>query len=350
MDSLTQAALGAAIGQAGFSHRLGRKAAWWGAAAGLVPDLDVLAMAFAGPWAELRWHRGPTHSLWFGPVVGTLIGYALWRWYRRRTGGDPDGPGGPAALRAWVGVWVLGLFTHPLLDAFTPYGTQLLSPFADTRFAFNGVAIIDLFYTLPLVVALWIGRRSRHRPTRARRAAAIALTLTTAYLGYGTWQNHRARTLAVEQLAREGIPVTRVTAFPTLFQPWLRRIVAWQDDAVRVGHLTTWAPHAIQWEHHEFPRDSAIDALRATPEAALFRWFADGHLAPLVRPGPEPGTRLIRLADLRHGFPGQTDGLWGLEQVVSADGRPLTEPRRYRTTPPAVGPTLSALWRATFPP
>lgn len=345
MDSLTQAALGAAIGQT-FAPRLGRKATWWGALGGLVPDFDVLAVPLTGPWGELVWHRGPTHSLWFGPVVGTLIGYALWRWYRRRTGGDPDGPGGPTALRAWIGVWVLALLTHPLLDAFTPYGTQLLSPFADTRFAFNGVAIIDPFYTLPLAGALLLGRLHRAQPLRGRRAALVALVFTTAYLGYGTWQNVQARTLAIAQLG--DAPVTRVTSFPTLFQPWLRRVVAWEGDAVRVGHITTWAPHAIVWQRHEFPRDPRVDDLLAAPEVPLFRWFADGHLAPILTPLPDGGSR-VRLADLRHGFPGNIDGLWGIEREYAPDGTPRTEVRRYRNPPPEVGPTLRALWHATFP-
>ncbi len=346
MDSLTQAALGAAIGQT-FAPRLGRKATWWGALGGLVPDFDILSVPLTGPWGELVWHRGPTHSLWFGPVVGTLIGYAMWRWYRRRTGADPQGPGGPAAFRPWILLWVLALLTHPLLDAFTTYGTQLLSPFADTRFAFNGVAIIDPLYTVPLAIALIVGRFARTRPQRARRAALVALTLTTAYLGYGTWQNHRAHALAVEQLAAEGTAVTRVAAFPTLFQPWLRRVVAWREGSVQVGDVSTFTPRPLVWQLHEFPANSSVSDLQATPEAALFRWFADGHLAPLVLPRDDGFT--VRLADLRYGFPGSADGFWGMERDYAADGAPQGPVRRYRNPPPPVGATLKGLWRATFP-
>ena len=46
MDSLTQAALGAAVGQAVAGPRVGRRAAVWGALAGTIPDLDVVAYPF----------------------------------------------------------------------------------------------------------------------------------------------------------------------------------------------------------------------------------------------------------------------------------------------------------------
>ena len=63
MDTLTQAALGAAVGQSAYAHKLGRRANWYGAAAGLLPDLDVLARPLADEWQSLVWHRGMTSVL-----------------------------------------------------------------------------------------------------------------------------------------------------------------------------------------------------------------------------------------------------------------------------------------------
>src|SRR5687767_7719315 len=70
MDTLTQMALGAAVGQAGFHRRFGRRAALFGAVGGLLPDLDVVPIAFMGPLAEWRYHRGISHALWVGLVLG----------------------------------------------------------------------------------------------------------------------------------------------------------------------------------------------------------------------------------------------------------------------------------------
>ena len=49
MDTPTQALLGAVVGQACFSGKLGKRALWWGALGGAVPDLDVISVAFTGP-------------------------------------------------------------------------------------------------------------------------------------------------------------------------------------------------------------------------------------------------------------------------------------------------------------
>ena len=178
MDPLTQGALGATVGQAFYGRTLGRQALVWGAVVGMAPDLDIIVNA-TSPMAEWLWHRGPTHALWFGPVVGPLVGWLLWRW----KGGS---------LRDWVGLSVLALFTHPLLDVFTTYGTQLFSPFSRHRFALDSVAIIDPAYTLLLVagiaVGLWRGLATR----AARMAAWTALGLTTGYLLLGVGVNARA--------------------------------------------------------------------------------------------------------------------------------------------------------------
>jgi len=74
MDTPTQVVLGAAVGQALFGHRLGRRAAVWGAVGGLIPDLDMIAAAATGAWGEFVLHRGPTHSLFFGLALGPLLG------------------------------------------------------------------------------------------------------------------------------------------------------------------------------------------------------------------------------------------------------------------------------------
>ena len=48
MDPLTQAALGATVGHAGFYRRLGMASVTIGAFAGAFPDIDTLASSFAG--------------------------------------------------------------------------------------------------------------------------------------------------------------------------------------------------------------------------------------------------------------------------------------------------------------
>ena len=46
MDSLTQITLGAAVGELTLGRKIGNRAMMWGAVAGTIPDLDVLAGFF----------------------------------------------------------------------------------------------------------------------------------------------------------------------------------------------------------------------------------------------------------------------------------------------------------------
>ena len=62
MDSLTQIVLGAAVAEASLGKKIGNRAMVWGAIAGTLPDLDVIANGFMSPVDALAFHRGPTHS------------------------------------------------------------------------------------------------------------------------------------------------------------------------------------------------------------------------------------------------------------------------------------------------
>jgi inner membrane protein len=79
MDSVTQALFGATVAQAGFRRELGRQALVAGAVLGTIPDLDVAVGWVADAFSSWQHHRGLTHSLFFGPVLGPLFGWAIWR-------------------------------------------------------------------------------------------------------------------------------------------------------------------------------------------------------------------------------------------------------------------------------
>lgn len=318
MDTVTQALLGAAVGQACFARRLGRRAVVWGAIGGVIPDLDVLAIAVDGPFAEFRYHRGITHSLWFGPVVGPLLGWLLWRWKRWRGRQDP----GP--LAAWVGLFSLALFTHPLIDVFTVYGTQLFAPFSLERVAWNALGIIDPLYSGILVAGLVAGFLWRGRIDRARAAGFAALALSWTYMLYGVWLNQQAEADVGAALAAAGHPEARVRVYPTIFQPYLRRVVARTGEDVHVGLYTPLRPGEPVLQSFPAMRHPLIDALGATPEGALFTWFAMEEV--IGRVTARGGLFIVELDDLRYGMPGKPEqGFWGVRGVFDASGQ-LVEP------------------------
>jgi inner membrane protein len=342
MDTVTQALLGATVGQAGFVHKLGRRAIWWGAVGGLLPDLDILAIVTHGPFAEFRFHRGITHAIWVGPVVGPLLGYAVWSFYRRgRTGKDP----GP--LSAWMGLFTLALFTHPLIDIFTSYGTQLFAPFSITRVAWNGISIIDPLYSGLLVSGLVAGRLARGHPRLPRRFAAAALAFSSAYALYGGWLNLEAERDVRAVLSAEGHPDARVRAYPTIFQPYLRRVVARVDDEVRVGFYTPFRPGEPVWQSFTPSQHPLIEALESTPEGALFVWFAMDEVTGRVVESPRGS--VVELEDLRYGYPGRPDqGIWGIRAVFDGEGRLLEPVRRFNRRRDGLRFGAGDLWRGIW--
>jgi inner membrane protein len=341
MDTVTQAMLGAAVGQACFSHRLGRRAVVWGAVGGILPDLDVLAIAVGGPFAEFKYHRGITHSLWFGPVVGPVLGWLVWRLQRWRGRRDPGD------LRAWVGLFVLALFTHPLIDIFTVYGTQLFAPFSPERVAWNALGIIDPIYSGILFAGLAVGVLWRRRGRRARAVGFAALALSWTYMFYGVWLNQRAEADVSAALAADGYRDAVVRVYPTILQPYLRRVVARTGDEVHVGLYTPLRPNRLALESFFDERGPLVDALKRTPEGALFSWFALEEVSGRVTKTPEG--YVVELDDLRYGMPGRPDeGFWGIRGLFDRDGRQLGPVRRFQRRRPIGDVGLVDLWDAMW--
>jgi len=364
MDTPTQALLGAVVGQACFSRKLGKRALWWGALGGAIPDLDVISVVFTGPWGEFLYHRGPTHALWFGPVAGSLLGYAVWRWYARKRedeAGREEGienaaagkglphPGDPSVRGAWIGLFVLAFLSQPFLDVFTTYGTQLFAPFSNKRFALDAVPIIDPVYSLILVAALavWVGTPFERRVRVGRQAATVALVLSSAYLFYGLWLNEKAGREVRRQLAAEGITDARVHVYPTIFQVYLRRVVVRAGDEVLVGAITMWKPGTVAWRRFSVPDHPVIMRLAETREGRIFDWFASGQTVPRVI--ELKNGFVVEFDDLRYGFFEEPEhGLWGIRGRFDTEGNLMGRVVRFQREFSVRPETFLDLWRAAF--
>ena len=344
MDTVTQALLGATIGQAGFSKTLGRRAKWWGAAAGLIPDFDVISVATHGPFGEMLYHRGFTHSLWFAFVAGPVLAWLAQLFYSRRRDGQIG------EYSTWTKLFILALFTHPLIDWNTPYGTQLFAPFSRERYALDGVGIIDPFYSVPLIIALVLGAFAVRRGAqlrRSERAAWAALGFSTAYMFYAAALNTQIESVLTAQLEQAGSKNVVVRAYPTLLQPWLRRVVARTNNEISIGWASTFYPETTRWQHFEADPDPMIEALRETEEGRLFTWFAMDETAGRVR-RTQDGF-IVELDDLRYGTPGPPDeGMWGVRAFFDRSGSLRGEVYRFRRPTSVERLSPMSLFRAAF--
>jgi inner membrane protein len=351
MDPLTHGLLGATIAQAGFGRRLGWRGVAAGAAAAMLPDLDIVMNA-TGPMGEWLYHRSITHALWFAPLLAPILGLVVARGGPEPAGGRPptERSDGNGRRRIWTLLFLLTLLSHPLLDWCTSYGTQLLAPFSNHRFAIDAVAIIDPAYSLALLAALVVGAWRGVQSAGARSVAAAVLALTTAYLLYGLGLNGAAEARARAELAAEGIRVAEVRAYPTLLQLYLRRIVARDGDEVRVGWLSLWSPRAIEWQRFTAARDPLVTAARETDAGRLLEWFAMGQTAAALH-GSATGT-VVEIDDLRYGFPSRPrEGLWGIRVRFDAAGRLEGRPERIdRPLPASARALVGEIFRETFRP
>ncbi len=288
MDSLSQIVLGGALVAAIAPPGHRRAALLAGAALGTLPDLDgiPLALITEDPVLRMTWHRSISHSLFVLPIVATLI----W-WLFKRYGG---GRVAQAPMR-WFWAIQLALITHPLLDAFTVYGTQLWWPLPVAPTMWSSVFIIDPLYTLWLLIACGIAWSARERIV-AQRALVAGLMLSTAYLGWSLMAKTMAERAADEALAEIGLQDAPRFSVPMPFNTLLWRVVAMTPDGYVEGERSLVADRGAM-RFRAQPSDVAALREVADYEAvARLRWFNHGFMKAQERDG-----RLI-LSDLRMGF------------------------------------------------
>ena len=178
MDSLTQIVLGAACGEAAMGKKIGNKALLFGAIGGTIPDLDV----FVGSWLfqneidSMAFHRGFMHSIVFAILASFTLGYLVYWLYN--TGKRKNS----TTRKDWIMLFFFSIFTHPLLDSFTPYGTQLFLPFSNYRVAVNNISVVDPAYTLPFLLCLIIVMFFRRSSNRRRLWNNIGIGISSLYM------------------------------------------------------------------------------------------------------------------------------------------------------------------------
>jgi len=286
LDSVSQAALGAAVGVA----VLGRSRPVWqaalsGAVIGTLPDLDVF-IDKGDAIRDMVLHRAETHALFWQAMAAPLLAIVLALLTRSRE----------LFLRWWAMV-LLVLFTHSLLDAMTIYGTRIALPFSDYPVGLGSLFIIDPLYTLPLLIGLALALIARS-PRRLRWNAA-GLALSTLYAGWAVAAQSHVTDLVMQTPQAVGLPAQRVLVTPTPFNTVLWRIVLLYDDHYAEGFYSLLDPLAepgrtIHFEH--YPRGPELEqATAGFDDANLIREFSKGFYA-LSDDG-----RRIRITDLRMG-------------------------------------------------
>lgn len=272
MDSLTQIVLGAACGEAVLGKKIGNKALLFGAIGGTIPDLDVFIgrLFYSNEIQIMAFHRGFMHSFLFAILGCFVFGWITFNLYnsRKRIG--------TTTQNDWVQLFFWSIFTHPILDSFTPYGTQLFTPFSDYRVAFNTIAVADPAYTIPFLlcmIILMFFNRKRSRRTWWLKAGIV---VSSVYLGFTVMNKIYMDSVFKKSFEKEGIAFYRCSTQPTILNNMLWYGVAESDDQYYVSYYSLFDSKNYTSQILPIPKTHHILDM-SDPNLRLLPWFSNGY-------------------------------------------------------------------------
>jgi inner membrane protein len=324
LDSITQAALGAAIGEATLGKKIGNRAILWGALLGTIPDLDVIFSPLQDTAQRIAFHRGASHSIVCMVIASLALAKPLSNLWKTEK---------VTPTRAGVFVFLTWL-THVLIDCFTTYGTSVLWPLSNDRIAFNNLFIIDPLYTLPLIVSLtWLAfYRSKKQETKRARILKWGLGISSTYVLLSFAMKFYASSSFDADLARREIEYNRRIESTTAFNILLWRSVVDRDKELWVGYRSVFdlPSKPIRWT--VYPKQKEIVApFMNEREIKTLDWFSNGWWIA------RPHANGIWIADLRFGETRTYDdkpGIVDLRIVFSWSFEPKREGDRLSYTRP----------------
>ena len=327
----------------------------WGAIAGTIPDLDVIGNAFMSEIDSLAFHRGISHSLLFAVVFSFLIA-AYTRWFyasgvyrnlifRRINAGvgtlllaaigfgiaalmysifgmkgavitgvivlanvvyfgwrlwvhyavDPP-ISVEVSYKQWYIFFFLTIFTHPILDACTVYGTQLWAPFSNMRVAWNNISVADPLWTFPFALSLIaVGMLRRNQPWR-RYAIILGWVWALGYMGYTFYNKYKVDQVMENTIASMGLKANKYMVNPTILNNilWSGTV---ETDSIYYQGLYSFNDQKKEFKlypipkNHHLVRDNGQDKVLNT-----LKWFSKDYYGYMIR---EDGR--IQMNDLRYG-------------------------------------------------
>ncbi|MDT0558746.1 metal-dependent hydrolase [Ichthyenterobacterium sp. W332] len=273
MDSLTQIVLGAACGEALLGKKIGNKALLFGAIGGTIPDLDVFTsrIFYSNEIDIMAAHRGFSHSIVFSILGAYLFGWLVHKLYdksskRRWTTSRND----------WIKLFFWSLFTHIILDAFTPYGTQWFLPFSEYRVAFNNISVADPLYTVPFLLCMIVLMFFNRTSTRRQMWLKFALGISSFYMLLTIGNKFYIDSVFKSSLKSDAIVYERFSAQPTILNNILWYGIAETKSDYRVAFysLLDKEPKFSNWQilpknHEVLPKTVA--------EIKTLDWFSNGY-------------------------------------------------------------------------
>ncbi|MEL6866844.1 MAG: metal-dependent hydrolase [Bacteroidota bacterium] len=359
MDSLTQIVLGAAVGEVVLGKKIGNRAMLFGAVGGTIPDLDVLSNFVVDEMTALAFHRAISHSFFFAftaplvfaflthrlyssglyrrrgfklyamiswliiyaiiagivsflPVmvggqisivtvlvmvlIGVVLGIWLWKSYYGVELAAVD-----ATWKDWYWLFFWSIFTHPLLDCCTAYGTQVFQPFSDYRVAFNNISVVDPIYTLPFLICLITASLLTRNSPRRRLFNYLGIALSSIYLLLTLANKMRVDRVMERSLVEQGIQYKRYMTSPTIFNNALWNCIAEGDSVYYRGLYSIFDREARIPQFMIMPKNRyLLKGYEEEKDVKTLQWFSNDYYNVIRRKDGQ-----LQLNDLRFGVFGE---------------------------------------------
>ncbi len=322
MDTTTHALAGYMIAKTGLTRDTGKWGTIAGVSAAIFPDMDLILRPFLSVEFTLKYHRHLTNSLFLIIPFSLLFAWLFVKISKVR--------------RFWTFflIWVVELLAHTFLDLITSYGTMILSPFSDYRFALDWVFIIDLFlvstFLFPLI-ALHLWKR------KGQTLARVSVVLGALYISLCAYNHSWALSLAKSYARQEGLVAETVASVPQPLSPFrwgnyiltekkiyqgFVNLIGKEDKSTEEGNfLSRFLPRYQpisriryrEWE--KFDTSPWVEKALSLEGVKTFYWFAR---FPIARDrGIVNGNHRVEFFDLRFGSIG---GRRPFLYVVDFDG------------------------------
>ena len=291
MDSITQIVLGAACGEIALGKKIGNKAILFGAIGGTIPDLDV----FIGSWLfnneidSMAFHRGFMHSIVFAILAALSIGIFVHWLYNKGKRIDTT------TQKDWIWLFFLSIFTHPLLDSFTPYGTQLFLPFSNYRVAINNIAVVDPIYTLPFLLCIIIVMFFRRTSSRRKLWNTIGIGISSFYMLLTLVNKVYVNDVFKKSLIKNEISFQRFQTQPSIFNNVLWYGIAEGENSYHVAFYSLLDKSNRFSDWQTLPKNHNLVS-DANKDIKTLSWFSNGYYNLI----PQEETNTFRYNDLRY--------------------------------------------------
>lgn len=272
MDSLTQIVLGAACGEAAMGKKIGNKALLFGAIGGTIPDLDV----FVGNWLydnqidAMLFHRGFMHSIAFAILAAFLLGLLVYKLY------DNGKRKGTTTRKDWTWLFFLSIFTHPILDCFTGYGTQLFLPFSNYRVAFSNISVADPSYTLPFLLCLIVMMFFNRKNPARKLWLKLGVGISSVYMLFTIGNKFYINSVFEKSLAEQGIKYNRYNTEASILNNILWFGIAETETDYHVAFYSLFDTKSSFTDWNTIPKNHDI-LPKSNEDLAQLAWFSNDY-------------------------------------------------------------------------